>query len=176
MSNNSKPVRFLQLVDEAFEDLELWYPVYRMREAGVDVTLAGKEINRTYYGKHGVPAIAEVCFSEVDPTDYDGLLIPGGWAPDKLRRYPEVLDIVRHMDREGKIIGQICHAGWVLVSANVLKGKNVTSTPAIRDDLVNAGARWIDEPVVSHGLLVSAKGPADLPAYMIALLRLLAQE
>lgn len=170
---NNKPLRFIQLVDEAFEDLELWYPVYRMREAGAEVVLAGKDINRTYHGKHGVPAETDACFSDIDPEDFDGLLIPGGWAPDKLRRYPEVLDIVRHMDREGKVIGQICHAGWVLASANVLKGKNVTSTPAIRDDLVNAGARWIDEPVVTHGNLVSAKGPADLPGYMTALLALL---
>ncbi len=171
--NSNKPLRFIQLVDEAFEDLELWYPVYRMREAGVEVVLAGKDTNRTYHGKHGVPAETDACFAEIDPEAFDGLLIPGGWAPDKLRRYPEVLDIVRHMDREGKVIGQICHAGWVLASANVLKGKNVTSTPAIRDDLVNAGARWIDEPVVTHGNLVSAKGPADLPSYMTALLALL---
>lgn len=176
MSNKPKSFRFLQLVDESFEDLELWYPVYRMREAGAEVVLAAKDPRHTYHGKHGVPATADVGFADVDPGDFDGLLIPGGWAPDKLRRYPEVLDIVRHMDREGKIIGQICHAGWVLVSANVLKGKNVTSTPAIRDDLINAGARWVDEPVVTHGMLVSAKGPADLPAYMKALLRLMAVE
>lgn len=175
MSNN-KPLRFLQLVDEAFEDLELWYPVYRMKEAGAQVVLAAKDVNRTYHGKYGVPATSEECFADIDPETFDGLLIPGGWAPDKLRRHPEVLDIVRHMDREGKIIGQICHAGWVLASANVLKGKNVTSTPAIRDDLVNAGARWIDEPVVTYGNLVSAKGPADLPAYMKALLALLKQD
>lgn len=175
MSNN-KQLRFIQLVDEAFEDLELWYPVYRMREAGVEVVLAGKDIGRIYHGKHGVPAETDTSFAEIDPKLFDGLLIPGGWAPDKLRRYPEVLDIVRHMDREGKVIGQICHAGWVLASANVLKGKNVTSTPAIRDDLVNAGARWIDEPVVTHGHLVSAKGPADLPGYMRALLALLKKE
>ncbi|MEN1761861.1 type 1 glutamine amidotransferase domain-containing protein [Anoxynatronum sibiricum] len=172
--STTKKIRFIQLVDEAFEDLELWYPVYRLREAGIEVLLAGKEANRVYHGKYGVPATTDLRLADVNPEDFDGLLIPGGWAPDKLRRYPEVLDLARHMDQENKIIGQICHAGWVLVSANTLKGKQVTSTPAIRDDLVNAGAHWIDEPVVTHGSLVSAKGPADLPQYMRALLSLMA--
>ena len=174
MSTITKKIRFIQLVDEAFEDLELWYPVYRLRESGIEVVLAGKETDHTYHGKYGVPAKADLRLADVNPEDFDGLLIPGGWAPDKLRRYPEVLELVRHMDKEHKIIGQICHAGWVLVSAGILEGRQVTSTPAIRDDLVNAGAHWIDEPVVADGALISAKGPADLPQYMRTLLSLMA--
>jgi protease I len=171
MSNELKGKRFLQLIDEAFEDLELWYPVIRMREAGAEVIVAGRESNRTFHGKYGLPAESDVSFSEVNPAEFDGVLIPGGWAPDKLRRYAEVLDIVRHMDSEDKVIGQICHAGWVLASADVLKNRKVTSVPAIRDDLVNAGAEWVDENIVTDGMMVSAQGPKDLPGYMSELIR-----
>lgn len=176
MSENKKEIRFLQLVDENFEDLELWYPVLRAREAGITVELAGKEKNKVYNGKHGVPATTDISFSEVKPGDYNGIMIPGGWAPDKLRRYPELLEIVRQLNRDKKIIAEICHAGWVLISANVLKGRKVTSTPAIRDDMVNAGALWKDEPVVVDGNLVSSQGPKDLPAYMKAVLQLVNPE
>ena len=176
MSNGISSVKLLQLVDENFEDLELWYPVLRAREAGYTVVMAGKEKNKQYKGKYGVPATTDISFSEVKAEEYEGLLIPGGWAPDKLRRYPELLEIVRRMDKDKKVIAQICHAGWVLVSADVLKGKKVTSTPAIRDDLVNAGARWKNEPVVVDDYLVSSQGPMDLPDYMREVLNLLAKE
>ncbi len=168
-----KERRFLQLVDDSFEDLELWYPVLRAREAGITVDLAGREKGRTYIGKYGVPATPTLDYSEVNPDEYDGVFIPGGWAPDRLRRYPELLAIVRRMDETGKILAQICHAGWVLISADVLKGRAVTGTVAIRDDLVNAGAIWKDDPVVVDGRLVSAQGPQDLPRYMEAILTLL---
>lgn len=157
--------RVVCFVDEEFEDLELWYPVYRLREEGAEVVLAGGKRGTAYTGKYGVPAAADVAFSEVDPDSFDGLLVPGGWAPDKLRRVPEVLETVRRMDEAGKPIGQICHAGWVLISANILRGRHVTSTPGIRDDMVNAGAIWHDEPVVVDGHLVSSRRPPDLPAY-----------
>jgi protease I len=157
--------RVLSLVDEEFEDLELWYPIYRVREEGADVVLAGADKNRTYVGKYGVPAKSDVAFDEVAAADYDGLLVPGGWAPDKLRRYPKVLQLVREMDAAGKSIGQICHAGWVLISAQILRGRRVTSTPGIRDDMENAGAIWLDEAVVVDGNLISARRPPDLPPY-----------
>ncbi|HZG84513.1 type 1 glutamine amidotransferase domain-containing protein [Paenibacillus sp.] len=163
MRLNGKKV--LSLVDEEFEDLELWYPVYRAREEGAEVVLAGAKKGFQYTGKYGVPATADLSFEEVDIDAYDGLLVPGGWAPDKLRRYPEVLAMVRRMDELGKPIGQICHAGWVLISAKILQGKRVTSTPGIRDDMENAGAIWLDEPVVVDGHLVSSRRPPDLPPY-----------
>jgi protease I len=153
------------LVDEEFEDLELWYPIYRAREEGAEVILVGAKKGHTYMGKYGVPAIADAAFQEVNASAYDGILVPGGWAPDKLRRYPEVLEMVRTMDEQRKPIGQICHAGWVLISAKILKGRQVTSTPGIRDDMENAGAIWLDEPVVVDGHLVSSRRPPDLPAY-----------
>lgn len=164
--------KILAFVHSDFEDLELWYPVLRMRGEGFKVHLAGDIGNHVYVGKYGVPAKSDVSFEEIDAEDYDGLLIPGGWAPDKLRRYPEVLDFTRKMMEANKPVGQICHAGWVLVSANVLKGRRVTSTPGIKDDLINAGAEWVDEPVVVDGNLVSSQKPADLPFYMNAFLEL----
>jgi protease I len=164
--------KILAFVHSDFEDLELWYPVLRLRGEGFKVHLAGDIGNHVYVGKYGVPAKSDVSFEEIDAEDYDGLLIPGGWAPDKLRRYPEVLDFTRKMMEANKPVGQICHAGWVLVSANVLKGRRVTSTPGIKDDLINAGAEWVDEPVVVDGNLVSSQKPADLPFYMNAFLEL----
>ncbi|MBM7571153.1 type 1 glutamine amidotransferase domain-containing protein [Aquibacillus albus] len=158
--------KVIALVDEDFEDLELWYPVLRLREEGAEVDLVGKEANQKYIGKYGVPATSDKAFSDVDPSDYDAILVPGGWAPDKLRRFPEVLDFVRHMNDHQKLIGQICHAGWVLISADILQGKKVTSTPGIKDDMTNAGASWSDEAVVVDGHLVSSRRPPDLPPYV----------
>ncbi|HLR66917.1 MAG TPA: type 1 glutamine amidotransferase domain-containing protein [Virgibacillus sp.] len=157
--------KVIALVDHDFEDLEHWYPVYRLQEEGAEVELAGPESGKTYFGKHGVPTTADIAFSDVDSTNYDAVLVPGGWAPDKLRRYPEVLTLVQKMNEAEKPIGQICHAGWVLISADILEGKKVTSTPGIKDDMTNAGATWIDESVVVDGHLVSSRRPPDLPDY-----------
>lgn len=153
------------LLDDEFEDLELWYPVYRAREAGAIVQFAGPEKGKTHIGKYGVPATADLSFDEVDSSNVSGLLVPGGWAPDKLRRYPAVLQLVRDMNDANKPIGQICHAGWVLISAKILEGRKVTSTPGIKDDMENAGATWYDEAVVVDGNLISACRPPDLPEY-----------
>ncbi|MCF7914963.1 MAG: type 1 glutamine amidotransferase [Spirochaetaceae bacterium] len=158
--------KIIALVHDQFEDLELWYPVLRLREAGAEVVLVGEKAGKEYFGKHGVPAVAEVSYHEVDSTDFQGILVPGGWAPDKLRRYPEVIELVRAFDKEQKLIGQICHAGWVLISADILKGREVTSTPAIKDDLVNAGAIWKNTDVIRDGHIISSRRPPDLPAYM----------
>ncbi|MBN2983446.1 MULTISPECIES: type 1 glutamine amidotransferase domain-containing protein [Cohnella] len=161
------------LLDEEFEDLELWYPVYRAREEGAEVLYAAPEKGKTYIGKYGVPAVSDLSYGELDASKADGLLVPGGWAPDKIRRDPNVLEFVRQMDAAGKPIGQICHAGWVLVSAKIVRGRKVTSTPGIRDDMENAGAVWVDEPVVIDGNLVSSRRPPDLPAYAKAFCDLL---
>ncbi|PWW06158.1 protease I [Paenibacillus cellulosilyticus] len=153
------------LLDDEFEDLELWYPVYRVREEGAKVLYAGPTKGKTHIGKYGVPATADLSYDELDSASIDGLLVPGGWAPDKIRRYPKVLEIVRELNEQNKPIGQICHAGWVLISAKILNGRKVTSTPGIRDDMENAGAAWFDEPVVVDGNLISARRPPDLPEY-----------
>jgi protease I len=170
-----KGKRVACLVEAEFEDLELWYPVMRLREEGAEVHLIGPEKGAVYKGKYGVPATADLSFAEMDPGAYDGLLIPGGWAPDKLRRDPRVLQAVRTLHEAGKPIGQICHAGWVLISAKILEGKRVTSTPGIRDDMENAGAVWVDEPVVVDGNLVSSRRPPDLPVYAKRFCDLLAE-
>ncbi|TYP72700.1 type 1 glutamine amidotransferase domain-containing protein [Paenibacillus methanolicus] len=172
MSLQGKTV--ISLLDDEFEDLELWYPVYRVREEGATVLFAGPEKGKTHIGKYGVPATADMSFDEIDSSQIAGILVPGGWAPDKLRRYPKVLQVVQELDLAGKPIGQICHAGWVLISAKILQGRKVTSTPGIRDDMENAGATWIDEPVVVDGHLISARRPPDLPPYAKAFVDALA--
>ncbi|ARK30362.1 type 1 glutamine amidotransferase domain-containing protein [Halalkalibacter krulwichiae] len=157
--------KVMAILDEEFEDLELWYPIMRLREEGATVDLVGLEAGKTYIGKYGVPATADFCYEQVRSEDYDGILVPGGWAPDKLRRYPDVLRFVNEMNVAKKPIGQICHAGWVLISAKILDGVKVTSTPGIRDDMENAGAIWVDEAVVVDGHIISSRRPPDLPPY-----------
>lgn len=167
---NLKHARVISLVAKDFEDLEFWYPTLRFREAGSRVDIVGEIAEHTYIGKYGLPATTTHSAAEIDADAYDVLLVPGGWAPDKLRRSADVLRIVREMNANGKLIGQICHAGWVLASAGILRGKRVTSTPGIRDDLTNAGATWVDEAVVVDGNIVSSRRPPDLPEYLGALI------
>ena len=168
--------RILSLISDDFEDLELWYPVLRLREEGCTVIIAGEKKGQLFHGKYGVPCTSDVSFYDVDPDDFDGLLVPGGWAPDKLRRFPEVLNIVRKMNEKNKVIGEICHAGWVLISAGILEGRQVTSTPGIKDDMENAGATWLDTASVVDGNIVSARRPPDLPEYMIDFIRVLREQ
>lgn len=163
--------RIISLLYDDVEDLEFWYPTLRLREAGATVDVAGEEAGKEYRGKYGVPAVAEISFKDAGAKEYDAVLVPGGWAPDKLRRFPEVLDLVRSLNEDGKIIGEICHAGWVLISAGILEGRKVTSTPGIKDDMVNAGAVWLDEPVVVDRNIISSRRPPDLPEYLKALVK-----
>jgi protease I len=164
--------KVLQLVSDDFEDLELWCPVMRLREEGFIVDLVAQKPG-LYHGKYGAPCEVNMSFKDIDIKDYSGILVPGGWAPDKLRRFPEVLQMIKDMDADNKLIGQICHAGWVLASAEILEGRKVTSTPGIRDDLVHAGATWLDEAVVVDNNIVSARRPPDIPEYMKALVMVL---
>jgi protease I len=168
-------MKVISLVHHDFEDLELWYPIHRLHEEGAIVHLAGEEADKEYKGKYGVPARSDYAYGDIKAEDYDAILVPGGWAPDKIRRFPEVLSLIQEMNERKKVIGQICHAGWVLISAKILKGKKVTSTPGIRDDMENAGAIWYDEPVVTDGHLVSSRRPPDLPDYMREFIRVLEQ-
>ncbi len=167
--------RVIQLVHSDFEDLELWYPVLRLREAGAEVHLVGEEAETTYTGKHGVPATCTHSYGAIDPEAYDCLLVPGGWAPDKLRRFDAVIAMVQHFHQSQKTLGHICHAGWVLVSAAVLSGVTTTSTPGIKDDLENAGAHWVDESATADGHIISAQRPPDLPNYLPLLMAHLAE-
>lgn len=167
--------RILAFTDEEFEDLEMWYPVLRLREAGAVVHIAGPEAGQVYHGKYGVPLQSDYAFDDVASADYDGLYVPGGWAPDKLRRYVGVLRLTAEFHQQGKPIAHICHGGWVLISAKIVSGYRMTSTPGIRDDLENAGAIWVDEEAVVDRNIVSGRRPADLPAFLIAFIRKLAE-
>lgn len=161
--------RVLILVGPEYEDLELWYPKLRLEEAGYAAKVAGLG-EREYRGKHGYPCRVDGSAADFLPGDMAGIVVPGGWAPDKLRRDPKVLALVRELDRAGRMVATICHGGWVLASAGILRGRRMTSTVGIRDDLANAGAQWIDEPVVVDRNLVSAQLPRDLPAFGPAML------
>ena len=160
----------LLFVDDIYEDLELWYPKIRMEEAGFKTAVAGPEAGKTYAGKHGYPCKAELSFDQVQASSFAGLIIPGGFAPDKIRRHAKALEIVRQMNDAKKTIAFICHAGWVLISAKVLKGKQVTGFSAIKDDLENAGAHYVDKAVVVDGNLISSRSPSDLPHFCKAIL------
>lgn len=161
--------RVLALVGDIYEDLELWYPKLRLEEEGWRVTLAGPAADTVYAGKHGYPCESDAAIADIRADDYAALLVPGGFMPDKLRRDPAVLGLVRDFDAARKPIAFICHAGWILISAGILKGRRATSTPGIKDDMRNAGAIWSDEPLVVDGNLISSRTPVDLPAFARAL-------
>lgn len=155
------PRQILLLVEEVFEDLEFYYPKIRLEEEGFKVVVAGFKYI-TYHGKKGLSTEPDITFDQMKSDDYEGVIIPGGFAPDRLRRYAEVLDLVKKYDQEGKLVAFICHAGWVPISANILRGRKATSFSAIKDDMVNAGTNWIDASVVIDRNLVSFRTPADL--------------
>lgn len=157
--------RIACLVADDYEDLELWYPVLRLQEEGAQVDLIGPEGEAAYRGKHGYPARSDLAISAVRADQYHGLIVPGGWMPDKLRRSEAVLQFCREFDAAGKVIATICHGPWILISAKLVKGRTMTSTPGIKDDLENAGAIWVDQPVVRDGHLISARRPPDIPAW-----------
>jgi protease I len=157
--------KVLAFIDEEFEDLEMWYPILRLREEGAIVDVAGPKSNTVYHGKYGVPMTSDYAFAEVQSESYCGLYVPGGWAPDKLRRYADVLNLTKQFHLAQKPIAQICHAGWVLISAKIVQGYTMTSTPGIRDDLENAGAIWLDQEVVIDRNIISGRRPPDLPAF-----------
>jgi protease I len=166
--------KVLVLAADLFEDMELLYPVFRLREEGVAVTIAGLD-ERPVHGKKGYgPVDVDTTVDAVSEDAFDALVIPGGFAPDKLRRSPKVLDLVRGFDTAGKPIAFICHAGWVPISAKILNGRRATSVAAIRDDMENAGVNWVDDATVVDGNLISARTPDDLGPWMKALLAALA--
>ncbi len=156
------------LIGPEYEDLEVWYPKLRLEAAGISAPLVGLR-GQLYHGKHGYPAPVEVSIEDVDPANLAGVLAPGGWAPDKIRRDPRALQIVRTVHERGGLVATICHGPWVLISAGIVRGRRLTSTVGIRDDVVNAGAEWVDAPVVRDGNLISSRVPKDLPAFGEAL-------
>jgi len=166
--------KVLIITDDVYEDLELWYPKLRLIEEGATVDVATPAIQK-YTGKNGYPLQPDLTIDQVKTADYAALVIPGGYAPDKLRRYPRALEIVRAFDADRRPIAFICHGGWVPISARIVKGVKLTSVNAIKDDLENAGATWIDEGCVRDGHIITAQVPKDLPAFCRELIRALAE-
>jgi protease I len=152
-------------VEDMYEDLEFWYPNIRMKEEGAEIVVIAPKAGQIYKGKHGVPATSDRAISDVKTTEFNALIIPGGYSPDKMRRHKEMVEFVKKMNYKGKLIAAICHAGWMLASADIVKGKRLTSFFSIKDDLVNAGAEWIDQEVVSDGNIITSRNPHDLPAF-----------
>jgi len=161
------------LVENLYEDLELHYPYLRLREARFQVDLVGTEKGVEYASKHGYPAMSDIATKQVKPSDYAGVVIPGGYAPDLMRRCKETIDFVREMDIQGRVVAAICHGPWVIASACVLRGKTVTSFFSIRDDLVNAGAIWVDKEVVVSDHIITSRTPQDLIAFTTAIINAL---
>ncbi len=153
------------LVENLYEDLEFWYPYYRLKEAGAEVVVVGSGA-QTYESKHGYQARADTSADKVSAAEFDGVIIPGGYAPDHMRRHPATVKLVREAVEQGKVVAAICHAGWMLASAGVLRGRTVTGFFSIKDDLINAGANYVDKEVVRDGNIITSRFPADLPAFM----------
>ncbi|MEX0780491.1 MAG: type 1 glutamine amidotransferase domain-containing protein [Balneolales bacterium] len=173
--NELKGKRILMFVADLFEDMELLYPKIRLKEAGAHVVVAGEMQGNAYKGKHGHPCEADEAFVNIRSKDFDALVIPGGFAPDKLRREKKVLDVTRTFHEMGKPIAYICHAGWVPISAGIVKGFRVTSTRAIKDDLVNAGAEWVDEPLVVDRHHITSRNPGDLPQFCNGIIQMMSE-
>jgi len=170
-----KGKKVVLLAENHYQELELWVPYYRLKEEGAEVVVVGTGSSRTYTSKLGYPVDVNKEAKEIDMSKYDGVVIPGGYAPDLMRRYPEMVRIVREAHQRGKVVAAICHAGWMLASAGIVKGKKVTGFMAIKDDLINAGANYVDEEVVTDGNLITSRKPDDLPAFCREIIAALAK-
>jgi protease I len=163
------------LVDNIYQEMEVWYPLYRLREAGAKVVTVGAQAGATYTSKLGYPCVADKAYDQVTAADFDGVIIPGGYAPDHMRRHARCNQLVHDLNKQGKLVAAICHGGWVLCSSNMLKGRRATSFFAIKDDMTNAGALWEDAEVVVDGNLVTSRKPDDLPSFCRAAIEVLTQ-
>ncbi len=158
-----KGKRIAILAEDMYEDLELWYPYYRLVEEGAEVKIIGPEA-KEYQSKHGYPVQADLSAAEAKAGDFQGIIVPGGFAPDRLRRYPEILDIVREIFKKGGVVASICHGPWVLISANIMNGKQTTGVISLKDDLINAGAIYLDKEVVVDNNLQNTSRPSGIPS------------
>ncbi|MDW8027571.1 MAG: type 1 glutamine amidotransferase domain-containing protein [Armatimonadota bacterium] len=163
------------LVEDLYENLELWYPVLRLREEGAEVVIVGPRAGETYKSKEGYPAKSDKSADELSAEEIDAVIVPGGYAPDRMRRHQSMVKLVREAFEKGKIVAAICHGGWMLAEADILKGRTVTSFFAIKTDLKNAGANWVDEEVVRDGNIITSRVPSDLPAFMRAIVEALTE-
>lgn len=168
-----KGKKIIILIENMYNEFEYWYPYYRLKEAGAEVVTVGTG-SRRYTSKSGLPAKADADAKNLTAADFDGIVIPGGYAPDLMRRNPDMVRLVKDTFDAGKIVAAICHAGWMLASAKILANRRVTSFFAIKDDLIHAGADWTDTEVVIDGNLITSRTPDDLPAFMKAVIAALA--
>jgi protease I len=162
--------------EELYEDQELWYPLLRLTEEGADVVVVGPGGAQEYRSKHGYPVTVDKAISEVDVEQFDALIIPGGYSPDRMRRHPAMVNFVREMAHHHKIVAAICHGPWMLASAEVVTGKKLTGYFSIKDDLVHAGGIYQDAEVVVDGNLITSRQPSDLPAFLEAIIAALGGE
>ncbi len=174
MPNNDAPA-VLIFIEDGYEDMELMYPKYRLEEAGYKAVVAGPKARQQYLGKHSYPCVSDTAMFDVDESAFVGVICPGGWAPDKLRRIDKVKNLVAQFNHSHKLIAAICHGGWIPISAGVYSGVRVTGSLGIKDDLIHAGAIFEDLPVVIDRHFVSSRKPDDLPVFMSAVLELLAR-
>lgn len=159
-----KGYKFAFFVENMYEDMEFWYPYYRLKEEGAVVTVIAPE-KKEYKSKHGIPVMADISIEEARVESFQGLIIPGGFAPDYIRRSPEMVEFARNMFVGNRLVAAICHAPWVLGSAGILNGKKVTGFFSIKDDILNSGGKWVDEEVVKDGSIITSRNPSDLPAF-----------
>ncbi len=157
--------RICILVADQYQDLEVWYPLLRFREEGAETAAVGAEAGKVYVSKRGYPVVADRCIGDVRASEFDAVVIPGGWAPEALRQDQRVLKLVREMHEADKVVAAICHAGWLLASADIVSGRKATCFKAIKDDLIHAGAHYVDAEVVTDGNLITSRIPSDLPAF-----------
>lgn len=153
------------LAENLYQEMELWVPYYRLKEEGADVRVVGAGGAKSYTSKHGYPVNVDIQAEAANALEFDAVVIPGGYAPDLMRRSPAMVALVREAFQQGKVVAAICHAGWVLCSADILRGKRATSFFSIKDDMSNAGAKWVDQEVVVDGNLITSRKPDDLPAF-----------
>jgi protease I len=165
--------RIALMLDEQYQELEVWYPYYRLREEGAEVTRVAPEAGKVYPSKLGYPCPSDAAAGQVRARDFHAVIVPGGWCPDFMRRSETMIRFIQDCARTGIILAAICHGGWMLCCTDALRGKRATSFVAIKHDMINAGASWVDQECVVDGNLITARKPDDLPAFCAAIIKAL---